>query len=325
MEESLAVLEDESDNPRPSCHLATKIASTDTKLAPIRTDAYRMRGYGLDVKLNGVTAHLLLDTGASGILLDRKIAEKAGIKPVVHTKIRGIGDKGDVGGFMGTVDSIKIGDLEFQGCYAEVADRRSVVDTDGLIGADVFSRFLIELNFPDAKFKLSELPPIPNESAGEISLESHPASALHLHDRYIAPEMRDYTPIFKFNDHLLISTKVNDSAPKLFMIDTGAFDDTISPQAARETTHVSGDSQTTVKGVNGSVAQVYRADNVTLQFSRFRQKRNDLIAFDLTGISNNTGTEVSGILGFAMLQMLDIKIDYRDGLVDFTYDEHRFH
>lgn len=30
--------------------------------------------------------------------------------------------------------------------------------------------------------------------------------------------------------------------------------------------------------------------------------------------------EVSGILGFETLYMLQIKIDYRDGLVDFVYD-----
>jgi hypothetical protein len=31
------------------------------------------------------------------------------------------------------------------------------------------------------------------------------------------------------------------------------------------------------------------------------------------------------VLGFAMLRMLDLKIDYRDGLVNFTYDAKRFH
>ena len=35
-------------------------------------------------------------------------------------------------------------------------------------------------------------------------------------------------------------------------------------------------------------------------------------------------TEVSGVLGFQMLRLLDIKIDYRDGLVDFNYDAKRF-
>jgi len=32
---------------------------------------------------------------------------------------------------------------------------------------------------------------------------------------------------------------------------------------------------------------------------------------------------VSGILGFTLLHLLDIKIDYRDGLVDFEYNPRR--
>src|SRR5208283_302566 len=32
---------------------------------------------------------------------------------------------------------------------------------------------------------------------------------------------------------------------------------------------------------------------------------------------------VSGILGFELLRMLQVKIDYRDGLVDFAYDASR--
>ena len=48
-----------------------------------------------------------------------------------------------------------------------------------------------------------------------------------------------------------------------------------------------------------------------------------MLAFDLSSISNHAGTEVSGTLGFAMLHLLEIKIDYRDGLVDFTYDPQR--
>ena len=44
-----------------------------------------------------------------------------------------------------------------------------------------------------------------------------------------------------------------------------------------------------------------------------------MTAFDLTTISDDTGTEVSGILGFTTLLLLDIKIDHRDGLVDFKY------
>jgi hypothetical protein len=36
-------------------------------------------------------------------------------------------------------------------------------------------------------------------------------------------------------------------------------------------------------------------------------------------------SEQSSTLGFAMLFMLDIKLDYRDNLVDFEYDPDRIH
>ena len=74
-----------------------------------------------------------------------------------------------------------------------------------------------------------------------------------------------------------------------------------------------------LRGISGSVKDVKRADKVVIQFGHFRQENEDLISFDLTRISHSTGTEVSGLLGFTMLRMLTMKIDYRDGLVDFDY------
>jgi hypothetical protein len=61
-----------------------------------------------------------------------------------------------------------------------------------------------------------------------------------------------------------------------------------------------------------------------LAFAHFKDKKS-IVAFDLTNISDSAGTEISGVLGFGMLYLLDIKIDYRDGLVDFGYDPNRFH
>jgi len=46
---------------------------------------------------------------------------------------------------------------------------------------------------------------------------------------------------------------------------------------------------------------------------------------DLTSISNADGTEVAGVLGFAMLFLLDRKTAYRDGPVDFTQEAERCH
>jgi hypothetical protein len=200
-----------------------------------------------------------------------------------------------------------------------VIEQNSIVNEDGLIGTNMFSSYLVDIDFPKGKLKLTQLPPYPNEAPEEATLDSRPATGAHLHDRFIAPEMKDFTPIFRFNHALLIPTKVNDSAPMLFLIDTGAFDNSLTPAAGRQVTKISRNDNLKVKGISGEVKDVYIADKASLQFARFKDDRQNLITFSMDGPSKAWGTEVSGTLGFRMLRLLDIKIDYRDGLVDFIY------
>jgi len=65
---------------------------------------------------------------------------------------------------------------------------------------------------------------------------------------------------------------------------------------------------------------VYTANKAVLQFGHLRQENQDLTAFDTKPLSDSAGIEISGILGFVTLRMLDIKIDYRDALVNFEVD-----
>jgi len=55
------------------------------------------------------------------------------------------------------------------------------------------------------------------------------------------------------------------------------------------------------------------------------QEVRNVMAFDLSDQSQNAGIEISGIIGFSLLYLLDVKIDYREGLVSFAYDPHRLH
>ena len=56
-----------------------------------------------------------------------------------------------------------------------------------------------------------------------------------------------------------------------------------------------------------------------LEFGRYEQENQDVVTFDLSNVCKQTGTNVGGILGFNMLRILQTKIDYRDGLVDFVF------
>ncbi len=352
----LAFLKATVDKPVHACRLVSKVQQTDTKLQRMLPDPRHIVGYGLEVKLNDRSSRLLLDTGASGILIGRKGAEKAGLTRISDIRFRGIGDKGLQGGYLAVADHIRIGELEFADCVVTVTDRATILDEDGLIGANVFASYLIDIDFPAEKLRLLPLPKRPDEtvaptalnsegeshsnpddnaegagdqkaeSTGDVSKTATVAPDARLpKDRYIAPEMKSWTPVFHVGHQLLIRTEVNDSKPMLFLIDTGTGANLLSTRAGREVTKVRSDPSTHVKGLSGTVADVYSADKATLRFGRFAQKNLDIMSLDLSNISKSTGTEVSGILGFQLLRILQVKIDYRDGLVDFAYDASRWH
>ena len=303
-----------------ACHLVNKPKSIQLPLERLMIDPTRLRGYGLIVKVDGTSSKLLLDTGASGILISSKIAQKAGARRITDQSVGGIGDKGVAGGYVAHVDSIKIGDLEFQGCFVDVVDKKRSLGEDGLIGADVFQSFLVDVDFPNEKLGLSELPTPPGETVVESTPESSLSTQRVLHDRYVAPEMKDYEKIYRSGHDLLISTYVNKMVPRLFLIDTGAYDNLLSTEVAREYTKVHTDEFNVIEGLSGKVKNVRSADKVRIAFAHFMQDNEDVTTFDLTGVSDSAGTEVSGFLGFSLLWMLDMKIDYRDGLVNFSYD-----
>jgi hypothetical protein len=215
--------------------LVSNVTASETPLIPVSKERQpinevqlfsdrrpELRGYGLAVALNGRSNVLLLDTGASGIVIGRGFAEQAGIANLIRTRIGGIGGHGWTEGSVGVADSIKIGGMEFQNCP---------------IGADVFEKFLIDIDFPHEKLKLSELPKRPGEAEKQLGLTNAEGSEQPDENaaqaRYIAPEMQSFTRIFRFDRDLLVPTSIGDVPPKLFLLDTGAAKNSISPSARR--------------------------------------------------------------------------------------------
>jgi hypothetical protein len=359
MTEYLEFLKATADKPIHACRLVSKVEQTETKLVTIDADEGRRRrsismtrGIGLSAKLNDRNVHLLLDTGAGGIMVSRKVAEKAGLTRVSAVHYGGIGDKGLQSGYTAVADHIRIGELEFQDCVVAVSDKGSVADEDGLIGADVLGAYLIDIDLPGMRLKLAPLPKRPEDTVAPKSLNSEgeeqanaeqkedsvnepnpkdqkspppiskPARRLPK-DRYIAPEMADWTKVFRFGHSILVPTSVNDSKSMLFGLDTGAFSNILSVRAGRQFSKVNSEDRVRVHGANGAVDKVYSSEKATLRFGHFQQSNLGIITLDLSTISRHTGTEVSGFLGFAMLRQLEVELDYRDGLVDFKYDPKR--
>jgi predicted aspartyl protease/Flp pilus assembly protein TadD len=340
----LAYLKQLEIEPHKACRL---VSNTDTAEIPFKylyQDGTHIRAFGLEVKLNDHTTRLQIDTGASGLLVSRSVADHAGLKQFSRTEVAGVGSQGSKGAYTTFADDIKIGSLEFKDCEVEVIDKGNVADSDGLIGMDVFSRFLVTLDYPMRKLLLAPLPARPNDTSGlKPTLETHgntnedesqdnttsppahaPKPAAHgPYDRYIAPEMKDWTLVYRIGHDLLLPASLNNGPPKLFIVDTGAFSTTVTPEVAREATKVRREDNIIVRGVSGKVDKVFTADSITFRFANISQKVEGVVAFETPGLSKNLNTEVAGFIGITALGQMTISIDYRDGLMKFAYDANR--
>ena len=357
--------------PHKACRLISTTASTEIPFIELLYDATHIRAFGLEVKMNQHGSRLEIDTGAGGLVVSRSVAQHAGLQSFSETEIGGVGSKADSTGYTAYADSIQIGNLEFRDCMVEVVDNKRMLDIDGLIGMDVFSKFLVTLNYPGRKLKLDPLPPRPGDIETAPSLDTSAsedeedaekvggavagstaskraeanvegaslkgssveasagdtasAASRSIHNkgpfnRYIAPEMKDYTQVFRVGHGLMMPVSLNRSKLKLFILDTGAWSTSISPMAAREVTKVHSNDSLHVRGLNGEVKQAYSADEVNFSFAKITQTIRQVPSFDTAKISKNFGLEISGFLGARTLELTTIHIDYRDGLVKFDYD-----
>jgi hypothetical protein len=135
--------------------------------------------------------------------------------------------------------------------------------------------------------------------------------------------MKDWTHIYRVGHDLLLPASLNNSPPKLFIVDTGAFSTTVTPEVAREVTKVHSQDNISVHGVSGKVDKVYTADSITFRFANIAQKVDGVIAFETPALSKNLNMEVAGFIGITALGQMTISIDYRDGLMKFDYDAKR--
>lgn len=342
-----------ADQPVHDCHLANKTDHIDMPLYSIRSALNTPSGVGIITKLNGQSLSLQLDTGAAGIVVSRKIGEKAKLIRISDAHVSGLGDKSPPTEYFALADHIEINQMTFQDCVVFVSDKKFPGNQDGVIGTDVFANYLIDLDLPGMRLALSPLPKRPQDgsvltslnSTGEGNLgrllkpgpgetklpaesgEARPAAAGNEvenlpRDKFVAPEMARWTEVFRVGHGLLVPTTVNESPPTLFVLDTGAFDNIVAVRAGQQAAKLKSSFGLDVAALGGDPKKVFHA-KVTLRFGHLQQSDVDTVTLDLSKMSRQAGTEISGLLGFTMLQFVDLKIDYRDGLVNMAFDPKR--
>jgi predicted aspartyl protease len=287
------------------------VAATDhaeLKLSWLLHNSRQIRGFALPVSINGgKPIHLLMDTGAGGILLNRKAAEAAGLPKISDLKFRGIGDEGDRTGYMAFAETIRIGGITFTECPIGVSEKKFLADEDGLIGPDIFSKFLVTIDLQKLVLRLD---PLPVHKA--VSVDDA------WQDAEKAPQFADYSPFWRSGHRILLPVRVNDARQVLFVVDTGSSTSLIDPDYAARFTSVRSEELVNVKGLSGKVKNVQSTGLLTFEFGHYRQKVPAVLAVPLTKIAQDS-PRLTGIFGITTLMNFRMQINYRDGLIDLEY------
>ena len=107
--------------------LSSPLKHAAIKLSCLMFDAKRVPGFSLLVRFNGGRTLLLL--------MNRRRRRSSGLY-----RIR---------------DNVTVGDVSFEHAAVAVSDKKFLTDVDGLIGLDVFSMFLVTVDFQKMVLKLA--------------------------------------------------------------------------------------------------------------------------------------------------------------------------
>jgi len=304
------------------CELSSITGPARIPMTPVYNDnnigiAY----YGLEVAFNGHKRTLQIDTGASGFLVTHSVYAGMGLRKVGDARTWGFGDQGSNAVEQYVAASVRIGGIEFKNCSVEALSNFSVMggghigqrlDTgDGLVGIDIFSRYLVSVDYIKHEIRLEPLPQSPSAAPETLDpLGGSPANDLSHYDRFKAPSMQNWTNIYRRGHEIIMPTVINGGKPALFIVDTGADTNLIDLGLAKQVTQ-SKESISYMRGLSGT-SKLSEAGSFTVDFAGLRLP---VTSMDSVPLSKFDG--ISGFIGYPTLQQLVMHIDYRDNLVLF--------
>ena len=264
-----------------------------------------VNGLLLAVSINGSKPlRLVFDTGAAGIAISPRSAEKLGLEYMADAGLHGVGQSG-VEARKTLAESVRIGDLRLGNCVVDVADRALADDIDGVIGANLFQQFIVRL---DARRRTLELLPYPDEAPWWRSQEQLWAGR----DRRVPAGMESLTPVCQAAHLLLVSAKLDRDASAYLILDTGAAFSSVSRQMG---VPFDEPPDFDVSGPGGGPVNAFRAGAVQLRLAGRDLTDPNAVTLDFTRLSNVHGVEISGLIGYPMLSRCTLTLDYRDGLI----------
>ena len=278
-----------------TCQVLPAVPSASLSLHPSFADVKHIDGYRLEADFPQSKAKLIVDTAASGLYISRTLADLNGLK-------QGATDP------PGTVhaDSVRFGPLEFRDCIVGVSDTPFAGKADGFIGTDIFSSWLITLDYRAARMTLAPLPP---------------QAAILPGDRSAAPELAGFTPVYHRRQYLLQPLAFGNKSRKLFILATGMRFSAMTSESAHSLSKMTVNFTNTEQTAQGTKVQFYR-EIFDMQLASLPQiHQGHILELDPSVMDRNAGFQIAGMLGLDVLQPLTLHLDYRDGLVKFESTE----
>jgi hypothetical protein len=229
---------------------------------------------------------LIVDTGASGIVLNGSAARGMNLEPMAHTALAGFGAGPLAPAQLALASSFEAGLYRLENVLLEISQADLTPDADGVIGLDLFENFLIRV---DARARMLDLTPFREAKAA----------------------CPDCVRTYRLGHLLLVRGKVNGSAEGYFIVDSGAPYSLVSRKLlARNTGRVSEAS-----GAQGIQSLAIPSAPVSIELGNKHFFDFDYATLDTEEISSRNGTEISGAIGLSMLRDQPLTIDYRHGWV----------
>lgn len=261
------------------------------------------------LSLNGTRSErFLLDSGASGIWITRKTAEKLQLKPIGTTQVRGFGDLGLHQEEVVLLESLTLGGMKIKNVPAAIM--LNLPWDFGVLGLPILGKAAeVELDFKRKKLRL------------------HPYGPAAQQDQKTEPAKLSL-PFRNLRDKIVIEILINDR-PCNAVVDTGAYGTILFQPALEEIkgltviprgAYYEGHART--GGFSGLTGDFYVVKGVRIgfagrEFSRPAVHDGEEIRAYKMDFFQNSDIKIHALLGMSHLSHFQLRINYRDSLLTF--------
>ena len=247
----------------------------------------RSGGLVLGARLNnGRELRLIVDTGATGIVLNAAAASDLQLEYFAPAALAGFGTQAPVSARVALAATLRAGKLQMSNVLVNVGDGELVQSADGVVGLDIFKDFLIQL---DARSRNLQLTPFAPTSSNECIGCVRANRLGHL---------------------LLVRGSVNGATEGYFILDTGSPNTIVSKRLVPPSTHTQ-----VAFGIQGPQSVAFPPVPVSLRVGAQHILDFQSAAMDTAEISARNGTEIAGAIGYSVLRDLNLLVDYQHGFV----------